>query len=137
MAVSEILRIKETVLFSLSVMSDSLWPLELQHARLPCPSPSPRIRSNSCPLNRWCHPTISSCHPLLLLPSVLPSIRVISIASALQIRWSKFWSFSFSISPSNEYSGLISFRLDQFDLLEADSNLKNFSIKCLLLSYHK
>ena len=137
MAVSEILRIKETVLFSLSVMSDSLWPLELQHARLPCPSPSPRIRSNSCPLNRWCHPTISSCHPLLLLPSVLPSIRVISIASALQIRWSKYWSFSCSISPSNEYSGLISFRLDQFDLLEADSNLKNFSIKCLLLSYHK
>ena len=136
MAVSEILRIKETVLFSLSVMSESLWPLELQHARLPCPSPSPRIRSNSCPLNRWCHPTITSCHPLLHLPSVLPSTRVISIASALQIRWSKYWSFSFSISPSNEYSGLISFRIDQFDLLEADSNLKNFSIKCLLL-YHK
>ena len=99
MAVSEIFRIKETVLFSLSVMSDSLWPLELQHARLPCPSPSPRIRSYSCPLNWWCHPIISSCHLLLLLPSVLPSIRVISIASALQIRWSKYWSFSFSISP--------------------------------------
>ena len=137
MAVSEIFRIKETVLFSLSVMSDSLWPLELQHARLPCPSPSPRIRSYSCPLNWWCHPIISSCHLLLLLPSVLPSIRVISIASALQIRWSKYWSFSFSISPSNEYSGLISFRIDQFDLLEADSSLKNFSITCLLLSYHK
>ena len=137
MTVSEILRsLGKWLLFS-PVMSDSLRPLELQHARLSWPSRSPRICSDSCPLNQWCHPTISSRHPLLLLPSVLPSIRVISIESALRIRWSKYWSFSFSISPSNEYSRLISFRIDWFDLLEADSNLKIFSIKCLLLSYHK
>ena len=137
MTVSEILRsLGKWLLFS-PVMSDSLRPLELQHARLSWPSLSPRICSDSCPLNQWCHPTISSRHPLLLSPSVLPSIRVISIESALRIRWSKYWSFSFSISPSNEYSRLISFRIDWFDLLEADSNLKIFSIKCLLLSYHK
>ena len=57
------------------------------------------------------------CHPLLLLPSIFPSIRVFSNESTLHIRWSKYWSFSFSISPSNEYSGLISFRIDWFDLL--------------------
>ena len=57
------------------------------------------------------------CHPLLLLPSIFPSIRVFSNESVLHIRWPKYWSFSFSISPSNEYSGLISFRIDWFDLL--------------------
>ena len=57
------------------------------------------------------------CHPLLLLPSIFPSIRVFSDDSAVCIRWPKYWSFSFSISPSNEYSGLISFRIDSFDLL--------------------
>ena len=61
---------------SRSVVSDSLWPHELQHVRPPCPSPSPRVHSNSCPLSRWCHPAISSCHPLLLLPPIPPSIRV-------------------------------------------------------------
>ena len=98
-------------------------PHGLQHARLPYSSPSPRFYSNSCPLSQWCHPTgvPNWCHlllfPLLLLPSIFPSIRVFSNESTLHIRWSKYWSFSFSISPSNEYSGLISFRIDWFDLL--------------------
>ena len=65
------------------------------------------------------------CHPLLLLPSIIPSIRVFSNESVLRINWSKYWSFSFSISPSNEYSGLISFRMDQVDLLAVQGTLKN------------
>ena len=101
-----------SVQFSRSVVSDSLQPRGLQHARPPCPSPTPRACSNSCPLSRWCYPTISSCHPLLHLPSIFPSIRVFSNESVLCIRWPKYWSFSFSISPSNEHSGLISFRTD-------------------------
>ena len=109
--------------FSWSVVSDSLWPHEPQHARPPCPSPTPRVHPNSCPLSRWCHPTISSsvvC-PLLLLPSIFPSIRVFSNESALHIRWPKYWSFTFSISPSKEHPGLISFRMDWLDLLARDS----------------
>ena len=98
--------------FSHPVMSNSLWPHGLQHTRLPYPSPTPGACSNSCPSSWWCHPTISSCYPLLLLPSVLPSIRVFSNESVLHIRWPKYCSFSFSISPSNEYSGLISFRIE-------------------------
>ena len=68
------------------------------------------------------------CHPLLLLPSIFPSIRVFSIESVLHIRWigaSKYWSFSFSISPSNEYSGLISFRIDCLNLLEVQGTLQS------------
>ena len=65
------------------------------------------------------------CHPLLLLPSIFPSIRVFSNESALHIRWPKYWSFSFSISPSNEYSGLISFRMDWFDILTVQRTPKN------------
>ena len=89
------------LLFSCSVMADSLWPHWLQHARLHCSSPSLRACSNSCPLSQWYHPTISSsvlCCPLLLLPSIFPSIRVFSNESALRIRWPKHWSFSFIIS---------------------------------------
>ena len=90
---------------SLSVVPDSLQPHGLQHTRLPCPSPTPGACSNSCPLSRWCHPTICLilCHPLLLLPSIFPSIRIFSKESVLRIRWPKYWSFSFKISPSNEY----------------------------------
>ena len=88
-------------------MPNSLRPHELQHTRPPCPSPTPGIYSNSCPLSRWCHPTILSCRPLLL-PSIFPSIRVFSIESVLCIKWPKYWSFLFSITPSNEHSGLIS-----------------------------
>ena len=71
-------------------------------------------------------PTISSCHPLLLLPSIFPSIRVFSNDLVLRIWWPKYWRFSFSISPSNEYSGLISFRIDWLDLLAVQGTLKNF-----------
>ena len=70
------------------------------------------------------------CHPLLLLPSIFPSIRVFSNDSVLHIRWPKYWSFSFSISPSNEYTGLISFSMDWFDLLEVQGTLKS------LLQHH-
>ena len=122
------------LLFGHSVVSDSLWPHGLQHARHPCPSPSSEACSNSCPLRQWCHPTISSsvCHPLLSLPSAFkrPSKRAFSNESALCIRWPKYWSFSFSISPSNEYSGLISFRKDYFDLLAVHGTLKS------LLQHH-
>ena len=65
------------------------------------------------------------CHPLLLLPSIFPSTRVFANESVLRIRWPKYWSFSFSISPSNEYSGLISFRMDWFDLLAVQGTLKS------------
>ena len=111
-------------------MSNSLRPHGLQHARLPCPSPYPGAYSNSCPLNQWCHPTISSCHPLLLLPSIFPSIKAFSNELALHFRRPKYWSFSFSISPSNEYSGLISFRIDWFELLAVQGTLKS------LLQHH-
>ena len=70
------------------------------------------------------------CHPLLLLPSIFPSIRVFSNESALCVRWPKYWSFSFTISPSNEFSGLISFRMDWFDLLAVQGTLKS------LLQHH-
>ena len=96
----------------------------------PCPLPTPGVHPNTCPLSRWCHPTISSVIPIRILPSIFPSIRVFSNKSALRIRWPKDWSFSFSISPSNEYSGLISFRMDWFDFLAVQGTLKS------LLQYH-
>ena len=105
-------------------MSDSLQPHELQHARPPCPSPTPGVYSNSCPSNHL----IFCC--LLLLPSIFSRIRVLSNELVLRIRWPKYWSFSFSISPSNEYSGLISFRVDWFDLLAVQGTLKS------LLQHH-
>ena len=108
--------------FSRSVMSDSLRPHGWQHIRHPYPSPTPGVCSNSCPLTVM--PSILCC-PLLLLPSIFPSIRVFSNESALHIRWPKYWSFSFNISPSNEYSGLISFRIDRFDLLVVQGTLKS------------
>ena len=104
-------------------MSDSLQPHGLQHARLSCPSSTPGACSNSCSSSRWCHPTISSS----VAPSPafnFPSIRVFSNESVLYIRWPKYWSFSFSISSSNE-SGLISFRKDWLDLLEVQGTLKS------------
>ena len=117
--------------FSCSVVSDSLWPHGLQLARPPCPSPTPGIYSNSCPLSLWCHPTISSSViPFSSWPSILPSIRVFSNESALRIRWPKYWSFSFNISPSNEHPGLISFRMDWIDLLAVQGTLKS------LLQHH-
>ena len=111
-------------------MSDSLQLHGLQHARLPCPLPSPGAGSNSRPESMIFsyHPVL--CRPLLLLLSVFPSIRVFSNESVLHIRWPKYWSFSFSISPSNEYSGLTSFRIDWFDLLAVQRTLKS------LLQHH-
>ena len=115
-----------SVQFSHSVMSNSLQPHGLQHARLPCPSPTPRAWWNSqsialvMPSNH-----LILCLPLLLLPPVPPSIRVFSNESALQIRWPKYWSFSFSISLSNEYSGLISFRMNWLDLLAVQGTLRS------------
>ena len=114
------------VQFSHSVLSNSLWRHGLQHARQPCPSPTPRVYSNSCPLSQWCHPAISSSYPLLLLPSILFSNRVFSNEKALCIRWPKYWSFSFNISTSNEYSRLISFRMDWLDLLAVQGTHKSF-----------
>ena len=98
----------------------------LQQARLPCLSLSPRISSNSCPLSWWCYLIISySVVPFFFCLWFFPSIRVFSNESALPIRWPKYWSFSFSISPSNEYSGLISFKIDWFDLLAVQETLKS------------
>ena len=92
-------------------------------------SPTPGVYSNSCPLSLWCHPAISSSViPLLLLPSNFPSIRVFSNESVLFIRWPKYWSFC--VSPSNEYSGLVSFRTDWLDLLAVQGTLKS------LLQHH-
>ena len=99
-------------------MSNSLQPHEPQHARPPCPSPSPGVHPSPCPFCRWCHPNhLILCHPLLLLPSIFPSIKVFSNESALHIRWPKYWSLSFNISTSNEHPGLNSFRMDWLDLL--------------------
>ena len=101
-----------SVQFNCSVVSDSASPRTAapQEARLPCLSSTLKACSKSCLLNWWCHPNIILCHPLLLLPSIFPSMRVFYSKSVLHIRWPKYWSFSFGISPSNEYSGLISFR---------------------------
>ena len=106
-------------------MADSFWPHGLWHARLACPSPTPGTCSNSCPWSLWCHPTISSF--VIPFSSCLQSfpIRVFSNESVLHIRGLKYWSFSFSISPSDEYPGLISFRMDWFDLLAVQGTLKS------------
>ena len=115
------------LLFSHSVVSDSLHPCGLQHARLPCPSPTPRACSNSSPLSRWCHSTISS--------SVFPCSSCLQSFSASEsFTMSQFFASggqdtgasSFSISPSNEYSELISFRIHQFDLLAVQGTLTSF-----------
>ena len=104
-------------------MSDSLPPHGLQHARLPCTSLSPGVCSNSCALSRWCHPTISSSVTLFSsFPLSSPASKSFPVS---HIRWPKYWSFSFSIRPSNEYSGPISFRMDWFDLLAVQGTLKS------------
>ena len=118
------------VQFSCSVMSDSLQSHGLQHNRLHCPPSTPRTCSNSV---HQVSDAIQPSHPLLpllLLPSIFLSIRVFSSESVLRIKWPKHWSFSFSISPSNEYSRLISFRMDWFDLPEVQGALRS------LLQHH-
>ena len=112
-------------------MSNCLWPHGLQHTRPPCPSPTPGVCSNSCLLRVG--DAVQTSHPLLS-PSPpafsLPSIRIFFRESVLPIRWPKYWSFSSSISPSNEYSGLISSRIDRSDLLAVQGTLKS------LLQHH-
>ena len=106
-------------------MSDSLQARELQHARLPCPSPSPGTHSNTCSSSWWRHPTISfSVSPFSSCPQSSPA-SVFSSESAVCIRWPQYWSFSFSISTSNEYSGWFFFRIDWFDLLALQATLKS------------
>ena len=111
-------------------MSDSLRPHEPQHARLPAHHQLPEftqthVHESVMPFNH-----LILCHPLLLLPSIFPSIRVFSNESTLGIRWPKYWSFSFNIHPTNEHPGLISFRMDWLDLLALQGTLKS------LLQHH-
>ena len=114
-----------SVQFSCPVLSGFLWPHGPQHTRPPCPSLTPGVYPNSHPLSRWCHPTITSSVIPLLPPSIFPSIRVFSHESVLHIRWPKDWSFSFNISLSSEYSGMISFRMDWLDLLAVQGTPKS------------
>ena len=117
-----------SVQFSCSVMSDSLWPHEPQHARPPCPSPIPRVYPNSCPLSWWCHPTILS--PVVTFSSCLQSF---AISGSFQM--SKLFvsgsqnngSFSFNISPSKEHPGLISLRMDWWISLQSKGLSRIFS----------
>ena len=119
-----------SVQFSHSAVSDSLQPHRLQQTRPPCPSPTPKVYSNSSiqlvmPSNH-----LVLCHPHLLPAEIFPRIRVFSNESVLRIRWPKYWSFSFSISLSNEHPGLISFRMDLLDLLAVQGTVKS------LLQHH-
>ena len=109
-----------SVKFSSSVVPNSLQPHESQHARPPCPSPTPGVYPNSCLSSRWCHSTISSSViPFSSCPQSFPASE-----------WPKYWSFSFSIIPSKEIPGVISFRMDWLDLLAVQGTLKS------LLQYH-
>ena len=110
-------------------MSDPLRPHELQHARPPCPSPTPGVHSNSIE-SVMPSSHLILCRPVLLLPPVPPRIRAFSNESTLCMRWPKYWSFSYNISPSNEHPGLISFRMDWLDLLAVQGTLKS------LLQHH-
>ena len=122
-------RVAKACVIQFWIVSDSLQPPGLQHSRLPCPSLPTRVFSNSCPWSQWCHPTISSPVSSPLLPlSIFPSIRVFSNVSALCIRRPKYWSFS--ISPSDEFSRLISFRIDWVDLFAVQGTFKS------LLQHH-
>ena len=129
-----------SVQFSRSVVSYSLQPHGLKHARLPCPSPNSQslLKLMSVELVMSSNHLIL-CRPLLLLPSIFPSIRMFSKESVLGIRWPKYWSFSFSISPSNEYSRFISFRMDWLDLLAVQgtfsSLLQHHSSKASVLQH--
>ena len=119
-----------SVQFSRSVVSDSETPWTVAHqASLSIINSWSLLKHMSIALVMQSNHLIL-CHPLLLLPPIFPSIRVFSNESVLRIRWPKYWSFSFSISPSSEYSGLISFRMDWLDLPAVQGTLKN------LLQYH-
>ena len=110
-------------------------PHGLQHARLHCPPLSPGFCSNPCPLSLWCRTTIlSSVIPFFSCLQSFPA-PVFSHESVLCIRWPKYWSFNFSISPSNEYSGLISFRIDSFDRLTVQGTLQHHRSKASILQH--
>ena len=120
-----------SVQFSHSVVSNSLQPHESQHTRPPCPSPSPWEHPYSHPSSPWCHPEISWwVVPFFSCPQSFPGSGVLSNKSNLHMRCPKYWSFSFSIIPSKEIPGLISFRMDWLDLLVVHGTLKN------LLQHH-
>ena len=120
-----------SVQFSHSVMSNSLWPYESQHARPPCPSPTSGVYSNSCPSSWWCHPAISSSVvPFSSCLQSLPGSRSFPMSQFFSWGGQSIGSFSFSISPSSEHPGLISFRMDWLDLLAVQGTLKS------LLRYH-
>ena len=108
-------------------MSNSLRPHGVQHSRLPCPSPTPRVYSELVMSIELVMPSnhLILCCPLLLLPSIFPNIRIFSNKSVLCIKWPKYWSFSFNINPSNEHPGLISFRMDWLDLLAVQGTFKS------------
>ena len=126
------------LLLSWPVTSDSLQPDGWQHTRPPCPSSSPEVCPSSCPLHLWCHPAISSSDTLFSSPQSLPASGTFPETQLftsddqinVHIRWPKYWSFRFSISPSNEYSGLISLKIDCFDLLAVQETLRS------LLQHH-
>ena len=115
------------VQFSFSVMSDSLRPHGLQNARIPCPSPAPRACSTHVYRSLMPSNHLVLCLSLIIPPSIFPGIRVYSNESALHIRWPKYWNFSFNISLSNEYSGLISFRMEWLDILQSKRLSRVFS----------
>ena len=118
-------------------MSDSLQPRGQRHTRLPCPSPTPRAYSNSCPSSRWCHPTISSSViPFSSCLQSCPASGFFPSESVLCIRWPKYWSFSFSISPSNEYSGLIPLELNGLISLQSKGLCGIGEDLCGLLQHH-
>ena len=120
-----------SVQFSRSVMSNSLRHHEPQHARPPSPSPTPGVHPNPCPLNWWCHPTILfSVVPFSSCPQSFPASGSFQMSQLFPVRWPKYWSFSFNISPSDEHPGLISFRMDWLDLLAVQGTLKS------LLQHH-
>ena len=108
-----------------SVVSDSLQPHELQHARSACISPAAGVYPTPCPLTGIPSNHLILCCPLLLLPPIPPSIRVFSNESTLRMRCPKYWSFSFNISPSNEHPGMICFRMDWLDLLAVQGTLRS------------
>ena len=133
------IRVLENVLFNCSVMSDSLRPCGLQHTRLVCPSPTPGAYSNSCPSSQWWHSPISSS--VIPFSSCLQSFSA-SGSTVFCIMWSKYWSFSFSICPCNEYSGLILFRIGLMrspcnprDSQESSPTPEFKSINSLVLSF--
>ena len=106
-------------------MSNSLWSHEPEHSRPPCPLPAPGVYLNLSIELMMPSNYLILCRPLLLLPSIFPNIRGFPNESALRIRWPKYWNFCFSISPSNEHPGLISFRIDWLDLLVVQGTLKS------------